>query len=200
MSKTRPSPRRRTAPLVLGIVLALGLAGVGSPASAWVGDNCHCPPFYVHCQERPPKICFKCVCPKPVCVPCDQPFWGYYPTCWRRWPCPYANCPDREPPWVCVPPPCTGPGCPGAPAPVASLPGAPGGSYGEGVRPGAGQPVPGPMPPAKSSDELPPLAPGAKPGARLMESGADQTVQTAGSTSTEPAPLFISTPGVTPVR
>src|SRR5947207_14793921 len=41
-----------------------------------------CPPAYKHCQERPPRICIQCGCPKPVCCPSDAPNWGYFQTCW----------------------------------------------------------------------------------------------------------------------
>lgn len=58
-----------------------------------------CPPHYHHVQEGPPKICFKCGCPRPVCVPCNAPHWGYYQTCWRPWPWPpdWSHCPGHTP-------------------------------------------------------------------------------------------------------
>jgi len=44
-----------------------------------------CPPPFVHCQEGPPRLRFKCACPKPVCDPCNLEHYGYYQTCWRPW-------------------------------------------------------------------------------------------------------------------
>lgn len=64
-----------------------------------------CPPPYVHHQEGPPKVKFKCGCPRPVCPPCDSKFFGYYPTCWSPWGAGCPNCPTMNPPWV--PPPGT---------------------------------------------------------------------------------------------
>lgn len=64
----------------------LAQAVLGSPQCGSCQPCCnqfHCPPAYVHCQERPPKIKIKCGCPKPVCCPADAPNWGYFPTCWR---------------------------------------------------------------------------------------------------------------------
>jgi hypothetical protein len=143
----------RVTPLLLGAFLAVGV-GAGLPAAGRAGDgdgcgcsNRHCPGPYVHCMERPPCIKFKCSCPKPVCPPCDAEFWGYYPTCWRRWPAMFPNCPDRNPPWVAVAPPGVPAGfsnsllvprgepMPGTPAPAAppATPGASRPGYGEGV-------------------------------------------------------------------
>jgi hypothetical protein len=58
-----------------------------------------CPPYYNHCTEGPPKIKFKCGCPKPVCGPCTLEHYGYYPTCWRPWPFPpdLSHCPGPPP-------------------------------------------------------------------------------------------------------
>jgi hypothetical protein len=55
----------------------------------------HCPPAYIHCQEEPPKLKFKKICPKPVCNPCCLPHYGYFATCWHPWPFPpdYSHCP-----------------------------------------------------------------------------------------------------------
>jgi hypothetical protein len=36
-------------------------------------------------SEKGPRIKFKCGCPRPVCPPCDSPWFGYYPTCWSPW-------------------------------------------------------------------------------------------------------------------
>ncbi len=85
--------RNRWLAVLAGVV---GLAGAGAAVRA--GD--HCPPPFVHCQESPPCIIFKPVCPRPVCDPCNLEHWGYYPTCWRRWPGNLANCPHRSPPWI----------------------------------------------------------------------------------------------------
>jgi hypothetical protein len=137
MFTKKPFLERRLIPPLLGAVLAVSAVGWGAlfptAGRAQSCDGCcgphwaHCPPPYVHCTERPPNIRFKCVCPRPVCVPCDQEFWGYYPTCWRRWPAPYANCPDRNPPWVAVAPPCPGPNCPLEPHPEVLPDGVPAG-------------------------------------------------------------------------
>src|SRR5437763_16409711 len=48
----------------------------------------HCPPWFHHCQERPPVICIHCGCPRPVCNPCTLPNFGYFQTCWTPWPYP----------------------------------------------------------------------------------------------------------------
>jgi hypothetical protein len=56
-----------------------------------------CPPPLVHCTPKPPTIKFKCVCPLPVCNPCDLQGYGYYPTCWRPW-LPPLRCPDAPGP------------------------------------------------------------------------------------------------------
>jgi hypothetical protein len=116
MTRTKPPGALRIRSALLGGGLLLGtalLCGGATPCRA--GDCGHCPPPYVHRTEQPPRIRFKCVCPKPVCPPCDEDFWGYYPTCWRRWPAPYPNCPEHYPAWLTVAPPCTPPGCPAQP-------------------------------------------------------------------------------------
>ena len=91
---------------------SLALAGVAlltiGPA-ARAGDCCdnwHCPPKFVHCMERPPCPCYKCMCPRPVCNPCQLPHAGYYRTCWQPWPWPpdWSHCP-APPPSVKLPPP-----------------------------------------------------------------------------------------------
>jgi hypothetical protein len=128
--------------LLLGPVIWSVLGTAACPAAECGGC---CPPWYVHCQEAPPRIKFKCACPRPVCVPCDEQYWGYFPTCWRRWPAPYANCPERNPPWVALAPPCAPPGCPPQP----------------GLMPPANGPAGMPMPPA---DEPQPGGMGALPG------------------------------------
>ncbi len=61
-----------------------------------------CPPKFIVCTPKPPKICFKCACPKPICDPC-QPDptgnYGYLPVCWRPWMAPpnYSHCPVPSP-------------------------------------------------------------------------------------------------------
>src|SRR5579864_4423773 len=59
----------------------------------------HCPPWFHHCQERPPVICIKCGCPRPICNPCGLPNFGYYQTCWTTWPLPpdWGHCPVTPP-------------------------------------------------------------------------------------------------------
>ena len=75
-----------------------GSCAGGSCAAGGCCNNKHCPPPFVHCMERPPKIKWKCGCPRPVCDPCDLEHFGYYQTCWCPWPfppdlrhCPCAN-------------------------------------------------------------------------------------------------------------
>jgi hypothetical protein len=66
------------------------LAACGAARADWF-DFCtgkKCPPAYVHCSEGPPKLKFKCACPKPVCGPCEMKKWGYYENCWQPWPGP----------------------------------------------------------------------------------------------------------------
>jgi hypothetical protein len=86
--------------LLRNLLLVLG-TGVtifaGSPrASAFdFGLGCNygsccktefCCPTFNYCLPKAPKLCYHCVCPKPICDPCD---WGenhgYYGTCWRPW-------------------------------------------------------------------------------------------------------------------
>jgi hypothetical protein len=95
--------------------LALMLCGVGWGAlialpiakAQWhgCGTGCkthcqrfHCPPHLKHCQEGPPRICFECGCPRPICNPCLNPNWGYFEPCWNQWPWPpdFSHC--RVPP------------------------------------------------------------------------------------------------------
>lgn len=71
-----------------------GCAGIllfimGNTAQAQLFDHCTCEPCpkcYEHCTEGPPKIKFKCGCPKPVCDPCSLKNWGYYENHWQPWP------------------------------------------------------------------------------------------------------------------
>lgn len=79
-------------------------------------DGCcweKCPPPYVHCQDGPPCIKFKCGCPKPVCDPCNLRSWGYYENPWHPWPYPpnWSRCRDLPP----VPHPAMMVGNPGKP-------------------------------------------------------------------------------------
>jgi hypothetical protein len=152
MLTRKPLRRRRRTPLLLGALLAVSVLGTATGLRAGDCDGCcnnrHCPGPYVHCMERPPCIKFKCTCPKPVCPPCDADFWGYYPTCWRRWPAMFPNCPERNPPWVAVAPPGvpagfsnsllprgeSAPAMPGTGSPTMPRPG-----YGEGTVPGGGE-------------------------------------------------------------
>jgi len=74
-----------------------------SPASAdaqinFMGHQFCCPPTYF-CVPNPPKLKYKCVCPKPVCDPCNLEHYGYYPTCWRPWleQVNYSHCPVPPP-------------------------------------------------------------------------------------------------------
>lgn len=74
----------------------------GSGVRGQLFDHCtceKCPPPYVHCQEGPPCIKFKCSCPKPVCNPCNLRSWGYYENCWHPWPYPpnWSHCRDLPP-------------------------------------------------------------------------------------------------------
>ena len=55
-----------------------------------VGARCCCPKICFP-LEKPPCIKFKCICPKPVCEPCNLDGYGYYATCWHPWPYP-PNC------------------------------------------------------------------------------------------------------------
>jgi hypothetical protein len=82
-----------------GVALACGVLLLGAARVSLAGGN-PCPPHYVHCQEKGPKIKFKCGCPRPVCPPCDSPWFGYYPTCWSPWGAGCPNCPSQNPPWV----------------------------------------------------------------------------------------------------
>src|SRR5437588_8561919 len=84
---------------VAGAVLCLTQV---SSAGEFCLDGWRCPPPYVHCQEGPPRLKFKCACPRPVCSPCDLRHYGYYPTCWSPypWPLDYSCCPPPVVPAV----------------------------------------------------------------------------------------------------
>jgi len=94
---------------VTGAVLCLTQV---SSAGEFCLDGWRCPPPYVHCQEGPPRLKFKCVCPRPVCGPCDLRHFGYYPTCWS----PFPWLPD----YSCCPAPVAPPACPPGMPPAAA--------------------------------------------------------------------------------
>jgi hypothetical protein len=77
--------------------------GVACPAGGCATGHCgswvSCCPKYHFTIEKPPKICFKTVCSKPICEPCNIEGNGYYPTCWRPWAYPpnYSHCPVPPP-------------------------------------------------------------------------------------------------------
>jgi hypothetical protein len=107
---------------------ATGNCSTGGCATCDGGQNLCCPK-YVFTIEKPPKIRFKTVCPKPVCDPCELDGYGYYPTCWRPFAYPpnYEHCP--------VPPPAAL--ASQAPPLIVSVPGpaAPGGTIDETLPP-----------------------------------------------------------------
>lgn len=76
------------------IARAQGCATCGQGATGGSCQMFNCPPWFHHCQERPPVICIKCGCPRPVCNPCILPNFGYFQTCWRPWPLPpdWSHC------------------------------------------------------------------------------------------------------------
>jgi hypothetical protein len=101
---------------------AYGGPAFGGAGCASCGTSCatcqriHCPPHFYHCVERPPVICWKFGCPRPVCNPCELPNFGYFQTCWTPWPFPpdWSHC--RVPPpaaYVQLPQPPL-PGVPGS--------------------------------------------------------------------------------------
>ena len=77
---------------------ACGCPTGGCPTGDCGRGGCHCPKTYFT-VEKPPRIKWHCVCPKPVCAPCDLEGYGYYPTCWRPWAYPpnYSYCPAPPP-------------------------------------------------------------------------------------------------------
>jgi hypothetical protein len=114
-------------------------------------NNFHCPPPYIHCQERPPCIKFRHACPRPVCDPCHLPHAGYYRPCWQPWPYPpdWSHC-KVPPPSVALPPPLL------APPPGALL-----------TPPGA-EPAPGTVLPSPRQVEAPLAAPARRPSVRII--------------------------------
>ena len=60
----------------------------GAPACSTCAPRCqmfHCPHQLKWCSEGPPRICFRCGCPKPICCPCEAPNWGYFQKCWTKY-------------------------------------------------------------------------------------------------------------------
>jgi hypothetical protein len=78
---------------------AQGCATCATSCSSGSCQRRDCPPWFHHCQERPPVICIKCGCPRPVCNPCILPNFGYFQTCWTPWPLPpdWGHCPVTPP-------------------------------------------------------------------------------------------------------
>ncbi len=77
---------------------ATGACETGTCATC--GGSCFtCCPKTTFCIEKPPKICFKSVCPKPICDLCNIEGNGYYATCWRPFAYPpnYSHCPVPPP-------------------------------------------------------------------------------------------------------
>jgi hypothetical protein len=114
--------------LALAALAWAGLAGTsraqccatfGTPCASGTCQTLHCPPWFHHCQERPPVICIHCGCPRPVCNPCNLPNFGYFQTCWTPWPLPpdWSHC-NRPVPaaYVQLQGPLAMPGTPGTPA------------------------------------------------------------------------------------
>ncbi len=97
----RKSSRLLLVPLAV-LLSGATLARADGPVS-FMGHEFCCPTYY-HCVPRPPCIHYKCVCPKPVCDPCNLDHYGYYPTCWRPWMevTDYSHCPV-PPPTVLAP-------------------------------------------------------------------------------------------------
>jgi hypothetical protein len=95
MSRTIKRLLQRAVCGALALAMAAGPVAYGDPPCEGYCQHWHCPcPFY-HCMERPPKIKYKCGCPRPVCPPCALEHWGYFETCWRAWPFPpdWTHCP-----------------------------------------------------------------------------------------------------------
>jgi hypothetical protein len=119
------SPPRSPRLLAVLFVPWLVAAGLALPARAGDGSCSTCGsliplfcPVTTFCRPRPPHIHWKCVCPKPICNPCELPHYGYYHTCWHPYPFPpdYSHC-EAPPPEVLG-------GMMGTPAKPATMPGA----------------------------------------------------------------------------
>jgi len=95
---------------------ASGSCGAAPCPFACECQKFHCPPKFVICTPKPPKLCFKCTCPKPVCDPCHlDPTgnYGYTPTCWRPWMAPpNYTCPVPSTTQLMGPCPCKDDGVP----------------------------------------------------------------------------------------
>ena len=78
---------------------ATAACATGGCATGACGSCATCCPKYTFYIEKPPKICFKCVCSKPICDPCTIQGNGYFPTCWRPFAYPpnYSHCPVPPP-------------------------------------------------------------------------------------------------------
>jgi hypothetical protein len=88
-----------------------GGCATGTCATGNCGSWFSCCPKYHFTIEKPPKICFKKVCSKPLCDLCDIEGNGYFPTCWRPWAYPpnYSHCPVPPPGVLAsLPPPLIG--------------------------------------------------------------------------------------------
>jgi hypothetical protein len=76
----------------MGKLAALPAAILGAASAAQAQHACrdcgsaHCPPAFKHVAEKHPHVQVRRGCAKPVCDPCSLPNWGYYATCWNRWP------------------------------------------------------------------------------------------------------------------
>jgi hypothetical protein len=125
------SPTRLLRPFAILVAPVLFLSGLSGAAHA---EGCAwCGPLHFWCPSPCAKYTrttifhYKCVCPKPICNPCDMEHYGYYHTCWHPWPFApdYSHCPA--------------PGGCGAAGPAATA--------------GAPAPALGPMP--KADQELP---------------------------------------------
>jgi hypothetical protein len=109
----------------LAVFLAPCLALIAVSGRAPAGECTHCPKT-VFCRPRPPCIKYKCVCPKPVCNPCDIEHFGYFPTCWQSWPYPpdFSHCPTPQRGMMLPPSMMPPSGQPfGSPGPSEMLPG-----------------------------------------------------------------------------
>ena len=135
-------------------VQAQGCATCAQGCASGFCQTLHCPPWFHHCQERPPVICIRCGCPRPVCNPCALPNFGYFQTCWSPWPLPpdWSHCKvpppaafvQLNPPHVAGPPgtmPVTPPAPTTTPSPLPN---------------GSAAPI---MPPSDNNETLPRPAP-----------------------------------------
>lgn len=93
-------------------LLAIALLGTSVQAqqsctTCEAGVSCKecCPKPYKHWYEGPVRIHYKRGCPRPVADPCRLPHYGYYPTCWHKWPWPpeWSHC-QVPTPGAMVPP------------------------------------------------------------------------------------------------